>query len=284
MQKTYEGVLMVRGKGTGFVTIPDQEEDVVIERPALGFALDGDTVEIELLKNTTGKRQEGKVVRVINRSFRELIGTVKERTIAGKVQYYFNPDNYRIHIRPLLPTATANDLNMKVAIELGSWKDAQLEPLANIIETLGRTGDHETEMQAIIRSGGFTKDFPESVQKAAHTLYTNRKQIFADALKDVKRRDVRSVTTMTIDPADAKDFDDALSVSILPSGNIEVGIHIADVSHYVTNDGDLDKEARERSTSVYLVDRVIPMLPEVLSNDLCSLRPHEDRLTFSAIF
>ena len=284
MQKTYEGVLMVRGKGTGFVTIPDQEEDVVIERPALGFALDGDTVEIELLKNTTGKRQEGKVVRVINRSFRELIGTVKERTIAGKVQYYFNPDNYRIHIRPLLPTATANDLNMKVAIELGSWKDSQLEPLANIIETLGRTGDHETEMQAIIRSGGFTKDFPESVQKAAHTLYTNRKQIFADALKDVKRRDVRSVTTMTIDPADAKDFDDALSVSILPSGNIEVGIHIADVSHYVTNDGDLDKEARERGTSVYLVDRVIPMLPEVLSNDLCSLRPHEDRLAFSAIF
>jgi len=284
MQKTYEGILMVRGKGTGFVAIPDQEEDAVIEREALGFALDGDIVEIELLPKIPSKRQEAKVIRVIERSFRELIGVVKERTIQGKQQYYFSPDNTRIHIRPLLPEATANDLGMKVAIEISSWKDEHAGPIGSIIETLGRAGEHETEMQAIIRSGGFTKAFPEAVQAVAHTLYENREQIFADALKDPKRRDVRSVTTMTIDPADAKDFDDALSIQTLPSGNIEVGIHIADVSHYVTDGSVLDEEARERGTSVYLVDRVIPMLPEVLSNDLCSLRPNEDRLAFSAIF
>jgi len=284
MQKTYEGILMVRGKGTGFVAIPDQEEDAVIEREALGFALDGDIVEIELLPKIPSKRQEAKVIRVIERSFRELIGVVKERTIQGKQQYYFSPDNTRIHIRPLLPEATANDLGMKVAIEISSWKDEHAGPIGSIIETLGRAGEHETEMQAIIRSGGFTKAFPEAVQAVAHTLYENREQIFADALNDPKRKDVRGVMTMTIDPADAKDFDDALSVQTLPTGNIEVGIHIADVSHYVTDGSVLDEEARERGTSVYLVDRVIPMLPEVLSNDLCSLRPNEDRLAFSAIF
>ena len=139
-------------------------------------------------------------------------------------------------------------------------------------------------MQAIIRSGGFSKAFPESVQQAAQSLYEKREHIFADALKDPKRRDIRGITTMTIDPADAKDFDDALSVQTLPNGNTEVGIHIADVSHYVVEGEPLDTEARERGTSVYLVDRVIPMLPEVLSNDLCSLRPNEDRLAFSAIF
>jgi len=173
---------------------------------------------------------------------------------------------------------------MKVAVEITNWTDPKAEPIATIIETLGRAGDHETEMQAIIRSGGFTKNFPESVQEAAQKLYETREQIFADALADPKRKDYRDVFTITIDPHDAKDFDDALSLKTLPDGTFEVGIHIADVSHYVREGEPLDVEARERGTSVYLVDRVIPMLPEVLSNDLCSLRPHEDRLAFSAIF
>ncbi len=284
MQTVYEGVLMVRGKGIGFVSIPDSEEDVVIEREALGFALDGDVVEIKLKPKVAGKRQEAVVTKVVGRTWRELIGAVKERTVEGKIQYYFLPDNHRIHIRPLLPEATPNDLNMKVAIELGTWNDANKEPSANIIEVLGRVGDHETEMQAIIRSGGFTKAFPEAVQKEAHDLYERREQIFAEALKDPKRRDMRDVVTMTIDPHDAKDFDDALSLRTLENGNYEIGVHIADVSHYVTDGSILDQEAKERGTSVYLVDRVIPMLPEVLSNDLCSLRPHEDRLAFSAVF
>jgi ribonuclease R len=284
MQKTFEGPIMVRGKGVGFVSHPDYTEDVVIEREALGFALDGDIVEIELLKKAPDKRQEGKVLKVVKSARRELIGTVKERQENGQTMLFVMPDNARIHIRPLLPNATANDKDMKVVVEIERWTNPLMDPFAKIVETIGRAGDHETEMQAIIRSGGFSKAFPESVQEAAHKLYENKEQIFADALKDPKRRDVRGITTMTIDPADAKDFDDALSCRTLENGNIEVGIHIADVSHYVVDGQPLDQEARERATSVYLVDRVIPMLPEVLSNDLCSLRPNEDRLAFSAIF
>ncbi len=284
MQNTHECAIMIRGKGTGFVAHPDFEEDIVIERDSLGFALDGDIVEIALKKKVPGKRQEGQVLRVVKSAHRELIGTVKEREENGKTVQYLAPDNRRIHVRPLLPESTPNDLGMKVVVEITRWSNPNLDPLAKITETIGRAGDHETEMQAIIRSGGFSKDFPESVQQAAHQLYEDKEQIFVDALADPKRRDMRDAPTMTIDPADAKDFDDALSVRTLDTGNIEVGVHIADVSHYVRDGEPLDVEARERGTSIYLVDRVIPMLPEVLSNDLCSLRPNEDRLAFSAVF
>jgi ribonuclease R len=281
---TIEGILMVRGKGTGFVKAEGYEEDIVIERDNLGFALDGDIVKISLKKKIPGRRQEGKVEEVVKAAYREFIGTVKEKTEGGKTIKYLAPDNTRIHIRPLLPEATSSDLGMKVVVAITKWSQPLLDPVANITETLGHAGDHETEMQAIIRSGGFSKAFPESVQKAAHTLYETKEQIFADALKDPKRRDMRGVTTMTIDPVDAKDFDDALSCQKLENGNYEIGVHIADVSHYVRNHDGIDEEARERATSVYLVDRVIPMLPEILSNDLCSLRPNEDRLAFSAVF
>lgn len=275
---------MIRGKGTGFVTHPDLEEDIVVEREALGFALDGDIVEVELKKKKPGKRQEGKVLRVVKSLHRELIGVVKERKEGDTTVKYLQPDNRRIHVRPTLPQATANDLDMKVVVEISKWTQPNLDPQATIVETIGHAGDHETEMQAIIRSGGFSKAFPESVQQAAQELYENKEQIFTEAINDPKRRDLRDVATMTIDPADAKDFDDALSVKTLENGNVQVGIHIADVSHYVREGGPIDQEAVERGTSVYLVDRVIPMLPEILSNDLCSLRPNEDRLAFSAVF
>jgi ribonuclease R len=284
MNTTIEGPIMVRGKGTGFVKNEAFEEDVVIEREALGFALNGDIVEVELKKAIPGKRQEGKVIRVVKAMHRELIGVVKEKTEGGQTVKFLSPDNSRIHIRPLLPEATSNDIDMKVVVEITSWKQPNIDPIAKITETLGHAGDHETEMQAIIRSGGFTKEFPESVQQAAHELYENKERIFAEAIQDPKRKDFRGVPTMTIDPHDAKDFDDALSIQTLENGNTEVGIHIADVSHYVRPGEPLDVEAQERGTSVYLVDRVIPMLPEVLSNDLCSLRPNEDRLAFSAVF
>lgn len=275
---------MVRGKGTGFVKHEDFEEDVVIEREALGFALDGDTVEVELKKQVPGKRQEGKVTRVVLAAHRVLIGAVKENTKPGLPPYYFQPDNHRIHIRPLLPNATSNDTGMKVVVDITKWSQPTMDPIADITEVLGPIGDHETEMQALIRSGGFSQNFPESVSQAAQDLYEQREQIFADALANPDRRDMRDVTTMTIDPHDAKDFDDALSVQTLENGNTQIGIHIADVSHYVRVGEPLDDEAKARGTSVYLVDRVIPMLPEVLSNDLCSLRPNEDRLAFSAVF
>lgn len=285
MAKTNEqGVIAIRGKGTGFVSLPDHEEDVVIEREATGFALNGDVVEIELKKKKPGKRQEGKVVRVVEPKTRVLIGLVKEKEVDGKKMFYFSPDDRRLHIRPILPDAKAGELGKKVVVDIKSWKSPHVDPIAEVTEVLGPAGDHETEMQAIIRGGGFTKNFPVPVQQTAHTLYETKEGIFEAAKADPKRKDFRHVTTFTIDPADAKDFDDALSIQKLPNGNFEVGIHIADVSHYVRENEPIDREAQERGTSVYLVDRVIPMLPEVLSNDLCSLRPNEDRLAFSAVF
>ena len=281
----YEGVIMIRGKSVGYVALPNFDEDVVIPTEALSFALDGDVVEIELKAKAPGKRQEGKVVRVIAQKFTEFIGVLQKKPEGYKLL----PDNRRIHIRPLVPLATKNHEGMKLVVRIEAWENPLTDPIGVISEILGPAGDHETEMQAIIRSGGFSENFPEHIAKAGQELYARKEQIFKDAIADTlgqnpKRRDMRDRTTCTIDPHDAKDFDDAISFHVLPNGNFEIGIHIADVSHYVREDDIIDKEAQNRGTSIYLVDRVIPMLPEVLSNDLCSLRPNEDRLSFSAVF
>ena len=284
--KLHEGVLMVRGKGTGFITLPDHEEDIIIAPDNLSFALDRDVVEVELLKKKPGDRQEGKITRIIEPANTEFIGTVKKRDNGER---YLSPDNYRIHIRPLLPDAGETDEGKKVVVEISVWKSPHVDPVGQITEILGVAGDHETEMQAIIRGGGFSENFLPPIAEAAQELHGRQAEIFATAIEDSAnpegvRRDCRDLPTMTIDPHDAKDFDDAISLRRLENGNTEIGVHIADVSHYVRENDVIDKEAQERGTSIYLVDRVIPMLPEVLSNDLCSLRPHEDRLAFSAIF
>lgn len=287
-QQTYEGVLMVRGRGFGFFRLPNQENDVFIPTERLGFALDGDIVEIKLESVKPGERPEGTVLRVIEPARKDIIGTVHQAEDDPGV-FYLQPDDNRIHVRPRLPKADAAAEGMKVVIEITVWEDPQEPPQAEITDTIGRAGEHETEMQAIIRGGGFAQSFPAPVAKAGRDLYENRDKLFAAAIEDTKgekptRRDLRDRLTMTIDPKDAKDFDDALSFHPLPEGGFEIGIHIADVSHYVKEGDAIDREATERGTSIYLVDRVIPMLPEVLSNDLCSLRPNEDRLAFSAIF
>ncbi len=281
----YEGVIMVRGKGIGYLAIPGEDEDILIPNESLNTALDGDIVEIELSPSVPGKRQEGKVLRVLEGKHHELIGTVTEKNGAFELV----PDNKRIHVRPVLSNAEKTHIGMKVAVTISSWKNPLSAPIAQIVEVLGKVGDHETEMRSIIRSGGFSQNFPEAVAKAGNDLYARKDEIFAAAIEDTKgenpkRRDMREATTCTIDPVDAKDFDDAISLRVLGSGTYEIGIHIADVSHYVREDDPIDTEAVERGTSIYLVDRVIPMLPEVLSNDLCSLRPNEDRLAFSAVF
>lgn len=279
-----EGVLMVRGKGTGFVSLPDQDEDVLIPREHLSFALNGDIVELELIKKTRG-RMEGRVIRVIESKRTEFVGAIE----SIKQGYRLIPDDRRVHIRPLLPNATKTHEGMKVVVKITAWEHPLKDPVGEIVEVLGPVGDHETEMQAIIRGGGISESFPTEVQEAARELYSQKEEIFEKAEAETKttegsRRDMRDRLTCTIDPEDAKDFDDALSFKKLDNNCYEVGIHIADVSHYVKEHDTIDKEAQERGTSVYLVDRVIPMLPEVLSNDLCSLRPNEDRLAFSAVF
>jgi ribonuclease R len=288
--QTYEGPLMVRGKGVGFFRrpeAPETEEDIVIATENLGFALDGDIVEIALLSTIPNTRQEGKVLRVIQAARTEFIGTVFPPDKWNPIRFV-KADNTRIHVRFQVPDAPASQEGMKVVVEIAEWLDAKKPPQAKITEVIGRTGDHETEMQAIIRSGGFSENFPPQIAEAAQALYATSADIFAAAVEDTKgdnstRKDMRDRLTFTIDPADAKDFDDALSIHQLPNGNYEIGIHIADVSHYVREGDIIDVEAQSRGTSIYLVDRVIPMLPEVLSNDLCSLRPNEDRLAFSAV-
>lgn len=276
------GVIAVRGRGFGFVSLPDRDEDIFIPPEELERALDGDVVEIAITgtSDRTGERPTGRVVRVLERARSEYIGTVEVREDA----YVLRADNRRIHRQFLLPDASPDDVGMKVAVALGTWERPDHDPTGRIVEVLGRAGEHETEMQAILRSGGFASDFPPAVQHAAQQLHETRAAIFDEAARDEKRKDFREVPTCTIDPADAKDFDDALSFRELPDGTYEIGIHIADVSHYVREDDAIDREAQERGTSIYLVDRVIPMLPEVLSNDLCSLRPGEDRLAFAAVF
>ncbi len=281
----HEGIIMVRGKGTGFVAVPGYEEDIVIPPEALSFALDGDIVEIEIGKKVQGKRLEGKVIRVIDAKHTEFIGVAQKKNDV----YRLLPDSRRIHIRPILPDATKAHEGMKVVVHIEAWKNPLTDPVGTIVEILGPAGDHETEMQAIIRGGGFSENFPPHIAEAGKQLYARKEEIFTEAIADTlgenpKRRDMRDRTTCTIDPVDAKDFDDAISIHTLENGNYEIGVHIADVSHYVREEDTIDKEAQERGTSIYLVDRVIPMLPEVLSNDLCSLRPNEDRLAFSAVF
>lgn len=280
----YTGTLMVRGRGTGFVRLPDMEEDVVIEKDFLSFGLDGDLVEIELLPKKPSERQSGKVVRVVEPKERVLIGSLQEKKEGGSTVFEFIPDERRLHIRPIVTGATKDQLSQKVVVEIQSWKNPFQAPIAEVTQVIGPLGDHETEMQAIMLSGGFSGDFPKDVAEAAQHLHDTKDVIFKEAIADPKRKDLRDITTFTIDPHDAKDFDDALSFQVLENGNFEVGIHIADVSHYVRENEPIDVEARERGTSVYLVDRVVPMLPEILSNDLCSLRPNEDRLAFSAVF
>ncbi len=281
----YQGAIMIRGKGTGFVALPGHDEDILIPTESLSFALDGDIVEIKLSKKVPGKRQEGSVVKVLDPAHTEFIGGVEFKNGV----YRLIPDNRRIHIRPIVSDATKTHEGMKVVAVISEWKNALTDPISHITEVLGPVGDHETEMQAIIRGGGFSENFPHAIAEAGQELYARKEQIFKDAVEatkgsNPKRRDMRDAPTCTIDPVDAKDFDDAISFRTLPNGNYETGIHIADVSHYVIENEPIDAEAQERGTSIYLVDRVIPMLPEVLSNDLCSLRPNEDRLAFSAVF
>lgn len=281
---SYEGVIAVRGKHhTGFVSIADNDEDVVVMPSSLHTALDGDVVRIELLPPVPGRRREGRVVAVITRKRDELIGTVVKEEGA----FHLAPDERHVHIRPQVTDGHKHS-GMKVAARL-RWDSPHTEPVVELVDVLGPAGAHETEMQAIVRRGGFAAHFPPQVSHAAHALYEKKDEIFAAAVADTQkeggaRTDMRTVTTFTIDPKDAKDFDDALSFRRIDNGTVEVGIHIADVSHYVAEGDAIDQEARERGTSVYLVDRVIPMLPEVLSNDLCSLRPNQDRLAFSAVF
>lgn len=266
-------------KGMGFVEDPkDTENDIVIEPDQLNFAMNGDTVEVEIL--TKKPEKIGKVVKILERARTSFVGTVEERD--GKKGVVL--DDKKAYVDLLLSGAEAAKVKAgdKVQVKIAEWTDPMKNPTGEIIRIIGQKGDNNVEMESIVLEKGFEYHYPLEVEKEAKEIEKNKQKILDEEIP--KRRDMRQTLTFTIDPVDAKDFDDAISYKDMGDGTFEIGVHIADVSHYVQEGTALDKEALKRGTSIYLVDRTIPMLPEVLSNDVCSLNPNEDKLSFSAIF
>jgi ribonuclease R len=277
LRGTHEGKVDMTKTGAAYIVCADLEDDVFVHSSKLNGALNGDTVRIEI--HPAGgrrRRAEGEVVQVLTRSTDQFIGVISKKS---KYAVVF-PDNETVPeiLVELEDIKEANEGD-KVVVRITKWLSRANRRLSGIVTAvLGKPGTSDIEMKSILISSGFNIEFPEDVLAEAEKIKDNI------ASEVSKRRDFRGITTFTIDPHDAKDFDDALSYQILENGNTEIGVHIADVAHYILPDTALDKEAYLRSTSVYLVDRVCPMLPERLSNELCSLRPNEDKLTFSAVF
>ena len=263
--------------GSAYVEVEGLPDDVYIGEKDLGVALHGDLVEVAVLRVKRNGKPIGKLVEVLERAQTEFVGTLQK-----SLKYAFLvPDSKRMPVDLFIPLDKlmgAKD-GEKVIAKLGEWAKNADSPFGEIIKVLGKPGENETEMHSILAEYGLPYEFPDGIEAAAENL-----DVSIQESEVKKRKDLRKVTTFTIDPIDAKDFDDALSLQKLKNGNWEIGVHIADVSHYLKEGSALDKEAYERATSVYLVDRVVPMLPEVLSNFACSLRPNEDKYCFSAIF
>lgn len=264
--------------GSAYIVSEDEfEDDIYVAPRKLRTALHGDIVKVYAYGKSKGRKKDGEVVEIINRAKMEFTGIVK---LSEKFAFFIPDDRKMLHdiFIPLSETQGAQNGDKAIA-QIVEWTEEAKNPTGRIKQVLGKPGDNNAEMNAILADYGFPLEFPEKVEEEANAIPNEITKADLD-----NRKDFRNTLTFTIDPFDAKDFDDAISYKKLENGNIEVGVHIADVSHYVKPDSELDKEAFERGTSVYLVDRVIPMLPERLSNGVCSLRPHEDKLCFAAVF
>ena len=260
-----------------FITSEESEDDLFVRAEDLGGALDDDIVKVRILNFRKDGRPSGEVVEVLERNRSEFVGRLELSGSRGFVIPDFKKMHHDIFVRPSgLKGAKNND---KVIVKITEWPGAGKNASGIITEILGQAGEHEAEMHSIMAEFGLPFRFSDTVEKLSEQI---SETISKEEIE--RRRDFRDCTTFTIDPEDAKDFDDAVSLRSLINGNYEVGVHIADVTHYVREDTQLDEEAYKRGTSVYLVDRTVPMLPERLSNGLCSLRPDEDKLTFSAVF
>jgi len=273
------GKLDLAAKGNGYIICDDFEDDVFIASNNINKALHGDEVEFYAYKRRKRGKAEGEITNIIKRAKSEYVGVIQ---IHKKKNFAFVVvDSNKMYTDIFVPINKINKAEDgdKVLVSLEDWPEKADSPLGKVIQVLGKPGEHNTEIHAILAEYGLPHEFPQEVEAFANSIDTS----ITD--KEIeKRRDMREDLTFTIDPKDAKDFDDALSFKILDNGLYEIGIHIADVSHYLQEGTILDDEAYERATSVYLVDRVVPMLPEVLSNNACSLRPHEEKYTFSAVF
>ena len=277
-QKNYlQGQIQITSKGKGYVQIEGWEEEVVIDKRRTNRALDKDTVTVYVYKRKRNGRIEGEVAEVIKRHKTEFVGIYQHADKFGFVMC----SGQNLHTDFFIPGTHINGAKDgdRVLIKLEGWAEQSESPIAKVIRVFGPAGGHQSEIHAILAQYGLPYDFPQEVIAESEQING------AITTQDYEqRRDFRSIFTLTIDPKDAKDFDDALSFEVLKNDLVRVGVHIADVSHYVRPDSILDGEAYDRGTSVYLVDRVVPMLPEVLSNDVCSLRPEEEKLCFSAVF
>ena len=265
------GEFVRRSNGRNGVMI-DDEFIFVAERNSL-HALNGDKVRVEISANKRGQEPEARVIEIVEPKDQVFIGTLNvEKNYASLVT-----DSKYLAADIIIPRSKlkGGKTGDKAVVRITQWREEEMNPKGIVVDILGKKGENNTEMHAILAEFGLPYKYPENVEKAANA-------ISAGITKEeiAKREDFRKVTTFTIDPKDAKDFDDALSFRRLKNGNMEVGVHIADVTHYVTPSSIIEKEAKERATSVYLVDRTIPMLPEHLSNGICSLRPNEEKLTY----
>ncbi|WP_100340998.1 ribonuclease R [Mucilaginibacter auburnensis] len=277
--KTFvEGKVDLTNDGSAFIVTDDEaESDIFVAPRKLRNALHGDRVKVYVYAKTKGRRKEGEVIEILQRAKTEFTGVVK---MSDRYAFLI-PDDRKMMHDIFIPMTELNSATngIKAVAEITDWPAGARNPVGRIKHVLGQQGQNDTEMNAILAEYGFPLSFPLEVEHEAEAIPADI------SLEEIaKRRDFRDTITFTIDPFDAKDFDDALSFKKLENGNYEVGVHIADVAHYIIPDSPLDKEAFERGTSVYLVDRVIPMLPERLSNGLCSLRPNEDKLCFAAVF
>jgi ribonuclease R/exosome complex exonuclease DIS3/RRP44 len=273
----YQGKVDITARGNAYVVVDELENDIFVPYNRINRAFHGDIVEVDILNKKSNKKPEGEIKKILERKKKRFVGIVDlQKTFA-----FIRPTDIRMYTDIFIPPEGVGKAKNgeKVLVEIIEWPDKAESPYGKIIEILGKPGEHHTEIHAILAEYGLPSEFPAEVENFANTLDTSIKEE-----EILKRKDLRELLTFTIDPKDAKDFDDALSFEILQNGNFSIGIHIADVSHYLKPDTVLEQEAYERATSVYLVDRVVPMLPEVLSNNACSLRPHEDKYTFSAIF
>lgn len=278
IEGTLTGTIDFNQSGNAYVTVENLKDDIFIHSKNVKDALQGDAVLI-VTYNFKGKKLEGSVLEVLERKRTEFVGTFQ--LVPHKEFGFVVCDKKTINTDIFIPKNKINgaENGNKVIVKMTEWKPGDKNPEGEILQVLGNPGEHETEIHSILAEYGLPYNFPEEVEIDADKI--DRRITDEEA---AKRWDMRDVLTFTIDPKDAKDFDDALSIRKLENGNWEVGVHIADVSHYVVPGTILDDEAYQRATSVYLVDRVVPMLPEVLSNDVCSLRPNEDKYTFSAVF
>ena len=275
-QESAEGTLEITSTGRGYVVCESLDGDVMVEQRNLNKGLHGDTVRVVTGKKNNKNKYEGKIIEIIERKKEVFVGVFQK----SKEYAFVNTRNARMYTDFFITKEEMNGYKEgeKVAVEIKNWEKAKDSPEGRIIKSFG-FGDDALDAYSILYEYGLSTEFEEEVEREAAKINPKIKK---EEVK--KRRDMRGAMTFTIDPDDAKDFDDAISFKIIGENKYEVGVHIADVSHYVTPGSKIDDEAQNRATSVYLVDRVIPMLPETLSNNLCSLRPNEEKLTFSAVF